>query len=56
VQIDWNDLGTAFALYLMIDGMRRAMEMFSQLPDAQLRIAGLAAMIAGVLLLWAVRA
>ncbi|MBS1200290.1 MAG: hypothetical protein H6R27_968 [Proteobacteria bacterium] len=65
MQIDWNDLGTAFALYLVIEGvmpflnprgMRRAMEMFSQLPDAQLRIAGLAAMIAGVLLLWAVRA
>ena len=64
MQIDWNDLATAFALYLVIEGMmpflnprgmRRAMEMFSRLPDAQLRVAGLAAMIAGVVLLWAVR-
>lgn len=64
MQIDWNDLGTAFALYLVIEGlmpflnprgMRRAMEMFAQLSDAQLRVAGLAAMIAGVVLLWAVR-
>jgi len=64
VQIDWNDLATAFALYLVIEGMmpflnprgmRRAMELFSQLQDQQLRVAGLAAMAAGVMLLWAVR-
>jgi uncharacterized protein YjeT (DUF2065 family) len=64
VQIDWTDLATAFALYLVIEGMmpflnprgmRRAMELFSQLRDGQLRILGLASMIAGVVLLWAVR-
>ena len=64
MQIDWNDLATAFALYLVIEGMmpflnprgmRRAMELFSQLQDQQLRVAGLAAMAAGVMLLWAVR-
>jgi uncharacterized protein YjeT (DUF2065 family) len=64
VQLAWNDLATAFALYLVIEGimpfvnprgMRRAMELFSRLPDPQLRVAGLAAMLAGVVLLWAVR-
>jgi len=64
VQIDWNDLATAFALYLVIEGMmpflnprgmRRAMELFSRLEDSKLRVAGLAAMLAGVLLLWVVR-
>ena len=62
--IDWLDLAAAFALYLVIEGMmpflspqsmRRAMSAFSRLPDAQLRIAGLASMIAGLVLLWAVR-
>jgi uncharacterized protein YjeT (DUF2065 family) len=64
VQIDWSDLATAFSLYLVIEGMmpflnpggmRRAMELFSRLEDAQLRLAGLASMIAGVVLLWLVR-
>ena len=64
MQIDWNDLATAFALYLVIEGMmpflnprgmRRAMELFSRLEDSQLRVAGLAAMLAGVVLLWVVR-
>jgi uncharacterized protein YjeT (DUF2065 family) len=31
------------------------MEAFSRLPDPQLRIAGLLSMIAGVVLLWAIR-
>ncbi len=64
MQIDWLDLATAFALYLVIEGVmpfvnpqgtRRVMDLFSRLPDQQLRIAGLASMIAGVLLLWVVR-
>ncbi len=64
MHIDWTDLATAFALYLVIEGMipflnpngmRRAMEMFAQLQDRQLRLAGLASMVAGVVLLWAVR-
>jgi uncharacterized protein YjeT (DUF2065 family) len=64
VDIDWLDLATAFALYLVLEGMmpflnpqgtRRMMETFSRLADSQLRVAGLASMAAGVLLLWAVR-
>jgi uncharacterized protein YjeT (DUF2065 family) len=64
VDIDWLDLATAFALYLVLEGMmpflnpqgtRRMMETFSRLADSQLRVAGLASMGVGVLLLWAVR-
>ena len=64
MQIDWLDLGTAFALYLVIEGvlpflnpggMKRAMAMFQSLSDQQLRIAGLGSMFAGLVLLWAVR-
>ena len=62
--IDWYDLAAAFALYLVIEGMlpflnpqgmKRAMSTFSALPDGQLRIAGLVAMVAGLGLLWIVR-
>jgi len=64
MQVDWSDLAAAFALYLVIEGImpflnpqgvRRVMALFSQLPDAQLRFAGLASMAAGVVLLWAIR-
>ena len=64
MQIDWLDLATAFALYLVIEGvlpflspqgMKRTMATFMALPDAQLRVAGLASMIAGLVLLWALR-
>jgi uncharacterized protein YjeT (DUF2065 family) len=64
VQIQWSDLATAFALYLVIEGMlpflnpagmRRAMQLFSELQDHQLRLAGLASMVAGVALLWVLR-
>ena len=64
MDIDWLDLATAFALYLVLEGMlpflnpqgtRRMMETFSRLADSQLRVAGLASMAAGVLLLWVVR-
>jgi uncharacterized protein YjeT (DUF2065 family) len=64
VQIVWLDLATAFALYLVLEGVmpflnpqgtKRMMEAFSRLPDPQLRIAGLLSMIAGVVLLWAIR-
>ena len=62
--IDWSDLAAAFALYLVIEGMlpflnprgmKRAMATFSALPDGQLRVAGLLAMVAGLVLLWIVR-
>jgi uncharacterized protein YjeT (DUF2065 family) len=64
VQIVWLDLATAFALYLVLEGVmpflnpqgtKRMMEAFSRLADTQLRVAGLVSMIAGVVLLWAIR-
>lgn len=60
-----QDILTAFALYLIIEGMipfvgparfRRTVEQISQLNDNNLRIAGLVAMAAGLLLLFVVRA
>jgi uncharacterized protein len=64
VQIDWQDLVTAFSLYLVIEGvmpflspaaLRRAMAAFQDMNDAQLRFAGLLSMLSGVALLWFVR-
>jgi hypothetical protein len=60
-----QDILTAFALYLIIEGMipfvgpnrfRRTVEQISRLSDNHLRIAGLVAMAAGLLLLFIVRA
>ncbi len=60
----WQDILTAFALYLVIEGMipfvnpdgfRRAVSQIAQLGDNNLRLAGLAAMLAGLLLLFLVR-
>jgi len=60
----WTEILTAFSLFLVIEGMvpfispggyRRAVAQMAQLPDQQLRIAGLVAMIAGILLLFIVR-
>lgn len=60
----WQDILTAFALYLVIEGMipfvnpdgfRRAVSQIAQLGDNNLRLAGLAAMVAGLLLLFLVR-
>lgn len=62
--VDWSDLAAAFALYLVIEGMlpflspqrmKRAMAALGELPDGQLRAAGLVAMAAGLALLWIVR-
>jgi uncharacterized protein YjeT (DUF2065 family) len=62
--MQWHDLWAAFALYLVLEGlvpfghpagMRRALAMLSKLDDRTLRIGGLLSMIAGVLLLFAVR-
>jgi len=61
----WQDLLTAFALYLVLEGMlpfvspdgfRRAVIQIAQLGDNSLRLGGLTAMAAGVLLLFLVRA
>ena len=64
MQIDWIDLATAFALYLVLEGvmpfmnpggMKRAMGLLSQMPDPQLRVVGLASMLAGLALVWLIR-
>lgn len=61
----WQDILTAFALYLIIEGMipfigpdrfRRTVEQISRLNDNNLRLVGLVAMGAGLLLLFIVRA
>ena len=61
----WQDILTAFALYLIIEGMipfigpgrfRRTVEQISKLNDNNLRAIGLIAMGAGLLLLFIVRA
>ena len=60
----WQDIFTAFALYLVIEGMipfvnpagfKRAVSVMARLGDNNLRIAGLLAMTAGLLLLYVVR-
>jgi len=60
----WNDLWAAFALYLVLEGlvpfanpgvMKRTLLQLSQLDDRTLRVAGLASMIGGALLLYLVR-
>ncbi len=60
----WQDILTAFSLYLIIEGMipfinpdgfRRAAAMISQFGDNNLRMIGLVAMGAGLLLLFLVR-
>lgn len=62
--MDWEDLLAAFALYLVIEGLlpfvsprswKQSIEMIAQLNDSQLRVFGLASMIAGVFLLAFVR-
>lgn len=62
--LNWSDLLAAFALYLVLEGimpflspvaLRRALSRFAGMSDMQLRIAGLASMLAGLLLLFAVR-
>lgn len=60
----WQDIFTAFALYLIIEGMipfispanfRKTVARIAALGDNNLRIAGLVAMAAGLLLLYFVR-
>ena len=60
----WADLFTGVALVFVIEGgllfaspsmLRRTYALVSQLPESQLRIGGLAAMLAGVGLLYWVR-
>ncbi len=60
----WQDLLTAFALYLIIEGMipfvgpdlfRRTVARIAQLGDNHLRVSGLTIMAAGLVLLFIVR-
>ncbi len=60
----WQDILTAFALYLILEGMipfvspgrfRRTVELIAKLGDNNLRTAGLVAMGAGLLMLFVVR-
>ena len=62
--MNWNDLLTAFALYLVIEGIipfvspqgfKNFMRQMTELPDRKLRHIGLGSMIAGVVLLYLVR-
>lgn len=63
--MQWSDLLAAFALYLVLEGimpflnppfMKRVMLSFVQSSDRQLRVSGLASMVAGLFLLFLVRA
>lgn len=60
----WQDILTAFALYLVIEGMipfigpgrfRQAVVKIAQLSDNHLRVSGLTVMIAGIVMLFVVR-
>lgn len=60
----WQDILTAFSLYLIIEGMipfigpdffRRTVARLSELNDNHLRVTGLTIMATGVLLLFVVR-
>ncbi|MEA3291687.1 MAG: DUF2065 domain-containing protein [Pseudomonadota bacterium] len=62
--MDWRDLLTAFALYLVLEGImpfvnppgfRKFMEMMGQMPDRQIRQVGAFSMLAGLVLLYFVR-
>jgi uncharacterized protein YjeT (DUF2065 family) len=62
--VRWADLFAAFALYLVLEGvlpflnpqaMKRVLTMMATLTDRQLRLWGLASMLAGALLLYLVR-
>jgi uncharacterized protein len=63
--LDWNDLWAACALYLIIEGLmpflnpgalKQALLQVASLDDRTMRAVGLASMIAGAVLLYAVRA
>ena len=64
MSIAWRDLGAAFALYLVLEGLlpflspRAASRVFAQMarsPARQLRIVGLLSMLGGCVLLYFVR-
>jgi uncharacterized protein YjeT (DUF2065 family) len=62
--VRWSDLLAALALYLVLEGvlpflnpqtMKRVLTTMTTLSDRQLRLWGLASMVAGLVLLYLVR-
>ena len=62
---EWSDLLAALAIFLVLEGivpfldpsrMKRALLQLLQVPDSQLRIAGLGSVVVGLALLAFVRA
>jgi uncharacterized protein YjeT (DUF2065 family) len=60
----WSDLFTAFALYLVLEGilpflsppaLRKTMQAFIEMDDAKLRVMGFGSMLAGAVLLFWIR-
>ena len=64
MMIDWHDLGTALALYLVLEGIvpflnpaaaQRLFRALAESPAVRVHIVGLASMSAGVALLFLIR-
>ena len=64
MHIDWHDLGTAFALYLVLEGLlpflspasaQRTFRAMAEAGGGALRALGLASMVAGCALLYWIR-
>ena len=64
MNINWQDLGTAFALYLVLEGVlpflspasaKKSLAAVAQLPERRLRAIGLVSMLAGCGLLFMLR-
>lgn len=62
--MDWKDLGAAFALYLVLEGVlpflnpggaKRTLTLLSQMDERALRRIGLGSMIAGCVVLFLIR-
>jgi uncharacterized protein YjeT (DUF2065 family) len=62
--MNWTDLLSAVALVMVLEGLlpfanprgsRRTMAMLAQMPEDKLRLAGLASIVAGLVLLYFVR-
>jgi uncharacterized protein YjeT (DUF2065 family) len=63
--MQWSDLLAAFALYLVLEGimpflnppfMKRVMQSFAEATERQLRVGGFVSMMAGLVLLYFIRA
>jgi uncharacterized protein len=60
MQLQWSDLGAAFALYLVLEGimpflnpgiLKRSAAQLAQMGDRSLRVAGALSMLSGLTLL-----